>query len=231
MKKHTEKLHELKGHYNSLSAIVAHRFNRNFGVKKVASKHLRNLLLSLKFVHKYTNKYSIIAYFMLDGYEDPVDIELFFIYILLTSQIDPTFTGEKTLSVNEIRTMRSLCSEYLTSYEPLYENLNKLEAISEGYVNFNTDIPNTFIDIYKIIILEYKEIKSIKSKKYSFLFDALSWIGGFTIRKFISFISVFRKSASWQDKIVSELIHCCKENPNYDGIVSFNSFIRFVLNS
>ena len=110
IKKNIEKLHELKGHYNSLSATVAHRFNRNFGVKKVASKHLKNLLLSLKFIHKYTKKYSIISYFMLDGYEDPVDIELFFIYVLLTSQIDPSFIGEKTLSVNEIRTMKSYCS-------------------------------------------------------------------------------------------------------------------------
>ena len=60
-----DKLHEVKYNYSSLASIVAHRFNRNFGVKKVANKHLKNLLYSLKYASRYTNRYNIISYFML----------------------------------------------------------------------------------------------------------------------------------------------------------------------
>lgn len=61
----------------------------------MASKHLKNLISSLRMVNKYTKKYTIISYFMIEGYEEEIDSELFFIFILLTNSVDPTFLGEK----------------------------------------------------------------------------------------------------------------------------------------
>lgn len=45
--------------------MLINRFNRNYGVKKVASKNIKDLLASLKGIKKYTDKYSIMNYFML----------------------------------------------------------------------------------------------------------------------------------------------------------------------
>ena len=50
--------------YNPFYLLLTNRFNMNFGVKKVASKHIKDLLFSLKGIRKYTEKYSIFYYFM-----------------------------------------------------------------------------------------------------------------------------------------------------------------------
>jgi hypothetical protein len=47
--------------------MLINRFNRNYGVKKVASKNIKDLLISLKGVKKYTDKYTILSYFMLNS--------------------------------------------------------------------------------------------------------------------------------------------------------------------
>lgn len=57
------KLTELKATYRDFPTIIFNRFNRNFGVKKVALKHLKDFLLCLKRVQKYTSKYSVMWYF------------------------------------------------------------------------------------------------------------------------------------------------------------------------
>ena len=40
--------------YNPIYLLLTNRFNMNFGVKKLASKHIKDLLVSLKGMRKYT---------------------------------------------------------------------------------------------------------------------------------------------------------------------------------
>lgn len=58
------RLEELKANFSSLPTIIVSRFNRNFGVRKVAQKHLRDLLLCLKNIQPITQTYEIVWYFM-----------------------------------------------------------------------------------------------------------------------------------------------------------------------
>lgn len=50
-----------------------------------------------------------MAYFLLEGFESELDTELFFMYILISSHIDSSFIGEKVLSIEELKLMKSLC--------------------------------------------------------------------------------------------------------------------------
>lgn len=82
---------EIKMGYNPIYILLTNRFNMNFGVKKVASKHIKDLLASLKGIRKYTEKYSIFYYFMMQSpsitssslISDAQDSELMFFYTLL----------------------------------------------------------------------------------------------------------------------------------------------------
>lgn len=69
----------------------------NYGVRKVASKHVKDLIVSLKGIRKYTDKYVIISYFMLnsnsitsggDIIQEYQDSELLFFYIVLITLVD-----------------------------------------------------------------------------------------------------------------------------------------------
>lgn len=62
-----ERMQELKVGYNTLPIILTNRFNMNFGVKKVASKHVKDVLLCLKGIRKYTDRYNLISYFLLQN--------------------------------------------------------------------------------------------------------------------------------------------------------------------
>ena len=58
------KIPELKSQYSNLPTVIMTRFYRNYGVKAVAQKHLKDFLLCLKNIQKHTNKYSVFWYFM-----------------------------------------------------------------------------------------------------------------------------------------------------------------------
>ena len=49
-----ERIEEIKVSYSPLHILMTNRFNMNFGVKKVASKHIKDLLVCLKGIRKYT---------------------------------------------------------------------------------------------------------------------------------------------------------------------------------
>lgn len=90
------RIQEIKCNYSPLHLLMTNRFNMNFGVKKVASKHIKDLLVCLKGIKRYTEKYSIISYFMLNSASvtatNPIseaqETELLFFYVLLVTVVD-----------------------------------------------------------------------------------------------------------------------------------------------
>lgn len=71
----------------------------NFGVRKLASKHIKDLLVSLKAIKKYTEKYALISYFFINpslmrvnGFMDRRNSELMFFYVLLASMRESVFS-------------------------------------------------------------------------------------------------------------------------------------------
>lgn len=83
--------------YSPFYILMTNRFNMNYGVRKVASKHVKDLIVSLKGIRKYTDKYVIISYFMLnsnsitsggDIIQEYQDSELLFFYIVLITLVD-----------------------------------------------------------------------------------------------------------------------------------------------
>jgi hypothetical protein len=92
------------------------------------------------------------------------------------------------------------------------------------------EVPNTYIECFKNVVLKYKTLSQSKAKEFGFLYEALSWIGGMTIEKFLKFISVFRKSVAWQNRVMKCFMQEMKNDPQFGGIVPFPSFIRFTLN-
>lgn len=87
------KTHELKAQYQLLPVVMVIRFNRMYGVKAVASKHLRDLFSSLVEARKNHRKYDLLIYFLMDSYYDhPINIELLFMYLLTQLTIDPYFS-------------------------------------------------------------------------------------------------------------------------------------------
>lgn len=49
-----DKVWELKMNYSPLYILMTNRFNMNYGVRKVSSKHVKDLIISLKGIKKYT---------------------------------------------------------------------------------------------------------------------------------------------------------------------------------
>lgn len=49
-----DKVWELKMNYSPLYILMTNRFNMNYGVRKVSSKHVKDLIVSLKGIKKYT---------------------------------------------------------------------------------------------------------------------------------------------------------------------------------
>ena len=99
-----------------------------------------------------------------------------------------------------------------------------------GIISYAPENPKTFNEFFRNLIIQYKEAVKEKSKEYAFLYEALGWIGGFTIHRFVTFMSVLKKSSVWQEKIINELITIVKNDPNFDGYISFSTFIKFILN-
>ena len=67
----------------------------------------------------------------------------------------------------------------------------------EGKIQYNNDVVNSFSENFKQLIVDYKRIKKEAVESYTFLYEALNWSGNFTIRRFISFLTILRKPTEW----------------------------------
>jgi len=82
----------------SLPHIVYNNINRKYGVKALATKNIKAILMALKYSSKITEKYKIIELMMFTDCKSPNSEDLF-IYLLIVSIFDPYFTNLKTISV------------------------------------------------------------------------------------------------------------------------------------
>jgi len=111
--------------FTSLPNIIYNRINRKYGVKILAIKNLKILLMALKAANRYTEKYKIIELMMFTDCKSPHSEDLF-MYLLIMGLMNPTFSSSKVLTHEEFLTIRSLCEEHLTKDSKVYVEFDRL---------------------------------------------------------------------------------------------------------
>ena len=81
----------------SLSSIMFNRISRKYGVKILAIKNMKILLMALKAANKYTQKYKLIELMMFTECRSPYSQDLF-MYLLIMGVMDPTFSSSRMLT-------------------------------------------------------------------------------------------------------------------------------------
>jgi hypothetical protein len=99
--------------FTSLPNIISNRINRKYGVKILAFKHLRVILMAVKAAGKYSDRYKIIELMMFTDCKSPHSEDLF-IYLLLMGLFDPSFSSARTLSQDDALTVKHICEEHLS---------------------------------------------------------------------------------------------------------------------
>jgi hypothetical protein len=105
--------------FTSLPSIVYHRISRKYGVKILAVKHLKILLLAFKSAARFTEKYKTIELMMFTDCKS-VHSEDLFLYLLVMSLYDPTLSGTRMLGPEEALTLRQVCEQHLSKHSKLY---------------------------------------------------------------------------------------------------------------
>lgn len=105
--------------FTSLPNIVYNRITRKYGVKILAIKNLKVLLMALKQASRYTEKYKIIELMMFTDCKSPHSEDLF-MYLFLMALFDPAFSSTKLISPHDAATARKLCEEYLSRDPAIY---------------------------------------------------------------------------------------------------------------
>jgi len=91
------KILETMRSFTSLPNILYNRITRKYGVKILAVKNLKVLLMALRIAGKYTDKYKIIELMMFTDCKSPHS-EDFFLYLFIMALFDPSFTANKSIN-------------------------------------------------------------------------------------------------------------------------------------
>ena len=91
------KILETMRSFTSLPNILYNRITRKYGVKILAVKNLKVLLMALRIAGKYTDKYKIIELMMFTDCKSPHS-EDFFLYLFIMALFDPNFTANKSIN-------------------------------------------------------------------------------------------------------------------------------------
>lgn len=91
------KILETMRSFTSLPNIIYNRITRKYGVKILAVKNLKVLLMALRIAGKYTDKYKIIELMMFTDCKSPHS-EDFFLYLFIMALFDPSFTANKSIN-------------------------------------------------------------------------------------------------------------------------------------
>lgn len=94
----TGKILESMRNFTSLPNILYNRITRKYGVKILAIKNLKVLLMALRTAGKYTDKYKIIELMMFTDCKSPHS-EDFFMYLFVMALFDPNFSANKTINL------------------------------------------------------------------------------------------------------------------------------------
>lgn len=105
--------------FTSLPSIVYNRICRKYGVKFLALKHLRILLLAFRTAARFTQKYKTIELMMLTDCKSPHSEDLF-VYLLLMGLYDPSYSAAKTLAPDQLITVREVCEANLSRDKQVY---------------------------------------------------------------------------------------------------------------
>lgn len=105
--------------FTSLPNIVSNRINRKYGVRILAVKHLKILLLAFKAAAKFTEKYKTLELMMFTDCKSPHSEDLF-VYLLVMGLYDPTFSGTKSITLEQALTVRQVCEDNLSRNRNVY---------------------------------------------------------------------------------------------------------------
>jgi hypothetical protein len=105
--------------FTSLPSIVYTRIARKYGVRILAIKNLKVLLMALREAGRFTDKYKIIELMMFTDCKSPHSEDLF-MYLFAMALFDPSFSATRTLTPEDARTLRTLCQDYLSRDVSLY---------------------------------------------------------------------------------------------------------------
>jgi hypothetical protein len=94
----TNKIAEIMKVFTSLPNIIYNRITRKYGVKILAIKNLKILLMALKEAGKYTEKYKIIELMMFTDCKSPHSEDLF-MYLFVMALFDPTFSSSRLINI------------------------------------------------------------------------------------------------------------------------------------
>jgi len=93
----SNKIAETMRLFTSLPNIVFNRISRKYGVKILAVKHLKILLLAFKTAAKFTEKYKTLELMMFTDCKSSHSEDLF-VYLLIMGIYDPNFSGTKSIT-------------------------------------------------------------------------------------------------------------------------------------
>jgi len=93
----TNKIAETMKLFTSLPSIISNRINRKYGVKILATKHLKVILMAIKAAGKYTDKLKTIELMVFTDCKS-LHSEDFFIYLLIMGLFDPTYSATRLLN-------------------------------------------------------------------------------------------------------------------------------------
>lgn len=113
------KIRDTMKNFMSLPNIVYNRMSRKYGVKILAIKNMKILLLALKAAELFTEKYKMMELMMLTDCRSPHSEDLF-VYLLLMGVLDPHLSNTKVVNYEEASLVRSLCEEHLTKLSTVY---------------------------------------------------------------------------------------------------------------
>lgn len=106
--------------FTSLPSIVYTRIARKYGVKILAVKNLKVLLMALREAGRFTDKYKIIELMMFTDCKSPHSEDLF-MYLFAMALFDPSFSATRHLTHEDVRTLRTLCDDYLCKDRSIYK--------------------------------------------------------------------------------------------------------------
>ena len=191
---------ELKAQYQLLPITIINRFNRMFGVRAVATKHLKDMFIALNTLKRTTKKYDILIYFLMDeNFSKYFNIDLFFVYMVLLFMTDSHFSENKPMENEDYALGEEICLKYLSEDSTF---INKLSDIQK-YLIENSD--SNFGSYFKGVITVYRRFHEERLGSMDIFYRMLAWDSPLNFKKITKFLSVFQNGPAWHCEIINKV--------------------------
>ena len=203
--------------FTSLPSILCNRINRKYGVKILAVKHLRVILLAVKTASKYTERFKTIELMMFTDCKSPHSEDLF-VFLLLMGLFDPNYSANRLLAPEEALTVRRICEQHLTREPSVYADLN---PNAEGLV---------LNELVRSIITNYRLLKINRIEELGFVYLMLrrdqQWV---SYRDLLAFLAPFSLEHPTKLALAKRLLEYCDVRIRDQTIgITENMFSKFL---